>query len=354
MVMDNEEEKTIRSYYTELKELVGDKAVELKGRYKVLYRIFNDILNRETADCPYSFAGPFPRLNYVVRENEITHEQFSLLNNLRLHCRSFEEYSPKELTGMFLYDTKVLTDFIERIYHLPVPSDLKSILPITNPKIIEPKGKSPYLRISVERWDETYIYGTSSSSDSETVKVNYVDGPHGDRSYLPSLLQPNTQLNLINSVFAAGIYTPELIILEPDYLVDVTGVARCFTNYGNTAHNYLLNKIKPDVTSAAILLGNLASQFLDELINDRSKSGVHYADSVKKFSHNVRSTSPLAWIWTIRFTSTRRVSSTTSRISSRHSSPCFLISRWIVSFSSPPSSARCWDCKDVWTCCKRT
>jgi DNA replication ATP-dependent helicase Dna2 len=283
MVMDNEEEKTIRSYYTELKELVGDKAVELKGRYKVLYRIFNDILNRETADCPYSFAGPFPRLNYVVRENEITHEQFSLLNNLRLHCRSFEEYSPKELTGMFLYDTKVLTDFIERIYHLPVPSDLKSILPITNPKIIEPKGKSPYLRISVERWDETYIYGTSSSSDSETVKVNYVDGPHGDRSYLPSLLQPNTQLNLINSVFAAGIYTPELIILEPDYLVDVTGVARCFTNYGNTAHNYLLNKIKPDVTSAAILLGNLASQFLDELINDRSKSGVHYADSVKKF-----------------------------------------------------------------------
>lgn len=53
--------------------------------------------------------------------------------------------------------------------------------------------------------------------------------------------------------------------------------------YGHHPLNFFLNKIKPRANTSPILLGNLASQFLDDYINEEADAPVSYAQTLKKF-----------------------------------------------------------------------
>ncbi len=74
----------------------------------------------------------------------------------------------------------------------------------------------------------------------------------------------------------------DMIIYQPDYLVDITTIATCFESYADTPYISLLHKLKTVPPTKAIHLGNLVSQFLDEEVHGQR---VDYADSIKKFFH---------------------------------------------------------------------
>ncbi|MEM9930032.1 MAG: AAA domain-containing protein, partial [Bacteroidota bacterium] len=63
-----------------------------------------------------------------------------------------------------------------------------------------------------------------------------------------------------------GVYRPAAFVLEPDYLLDVTSVADCFQKSGTLPEKHLLRKFLPVPSSPALMLGNVANYFLDELI----------------------------------------------------------------------------------------
>lgn len=65
-----------------------------------------------------------------------------------------------------------------------------------------------------------------------------------------------------------GGYLPQHIVLDPDFLVDVTSVCRCFTRHGDAPAMHLIGKFMPSSTSAATMLGNVANQLLDDCINN--------------------------------------------------------------------------------------
>ena len=80
-----------------------------------------------------------------------------------------------------------------------------------------------------------------------------------------------------------GILCPEQIIYEPDYLLEISTIARCWKEYGDHPCNYLLEKISPARNTPAMLLGNLAGQFLDETINTQDLHENSYNNSIKRF-----------------------------------------------------------------------
>ena len=48
------------------------------------------------------------------------------------------------------------------------------------------------------------------------------------------------QLNLIHvTVDEESIYHPRFIILEPDYLINISSIAECFQDYGTSPLHYL-------------------------------------------------------------------------------------------------------------------
>ncbi len=111
------------------------------------------------------------------------------------------------------------------------------------------------LRIKVDSWtDDTIIAGERRVANPNLIPTAY--------------LFTGAQLNLLLSEeHTDGTLLPQHIVLDPDFLVDVTAICRCFTHHGDAPAMHLLQKFTPATTSAAILLGNVANQFLDDCVN---------------------------------------------------------------------------------------
>ena len=75
-------------------------------------------------------------------------------------------------------------------------------------------------------------------------------------------------MNLLDvAIDEAGILTPSFIVLEPDYLIDISSLAECFRDYGHHPGNYFLSRMQPIENARPLLLGNIANLFLDEWIH---------------------------------------------------------------------------------------
>lgn len=275
------------AFYSDLLELCRQEALDIRAKYAELYRIFLEILKEKTRDCSFDFSGPFARMDYLCKELGYEEADYKRINALRARCRSLHDASETLLEKTFLQDMKVLSEFVSRLYQEKIPEELAACLPATYRYAV--KSSSPlgsYLRVLVDSWDDEYIYGKTEAEETEFIQIRYRQTNYfGDWSYLQDLLVKGSQLNLIHPYRVQDdIYLAELIIYEPDYLIDVSAIANCFEAYGCTPLTYLLNKIKPAANSRAILLGNFASQLLDEVVNEKNPdTPVPYAESVKRF-----------------------------------------------------------------------
>ena len=72
------------------------------------------------------------------------------------------------------------------------------------------------------------------------------------------------------------------LILEPDYLIDISSLAACFTECGPHPMRYLLSMLAPKEVTRHILLGNTANQFLDDCVNHTPERPSSYDTSVRK------------------------------------------------------------------------
>lgn len=163
-----------------------------------------------------------------------------------------------------------------------------------NPGIPESRNNDappqiPYVRCIVRRFDHETIW---ADSDDGPIMADYGDTERGrDLTYLQKILREGMQLNLIDNEPQESSMTlrPALIVVEPDYLVDVSSLAACFTAYGHHPLLYTVNKLKPRANTQAILLGNFAGTALDEAIRcgdkaDASASKIYQRALRRSFS----------------------------------------------------------------------
>ena len=66
----------------------------------------------------------------------------------------------------------------------------------------------------------------------------------------------------------SGALVPAGIVVEPDYLMDVSAISDCFGDSGPDPFAFLVKKFIPRETTDPILLGNIANLFLDRLLNE--------------------------------------------------------------------------------------
>ena len=135
------------------------------------------------------------------------------------------------------------------------------------------------IQITVTSWNQQYIEGTNCNNEKLTVAL-----PDAYcYSTLTELLYNGCKLNLLSAKKNNNILYPRDIIFEPDYLLDISALARCVQPYGSPAIGYILNLIEPSTESAARLLGEAANMFLDDCVNERSESRATYKGSMEKF-----------------------------------------------------------------------
>lgn len=144
------------------------------------------------------------------------------------------------------------------------------------------------LCVIVESVDECAITVTDSNSGNKykIAYAAYQDGhntSYANHSYLRQLVKTGMKLSIVGAHIDDNCtITAEYIIIIPDCLVDISSVATCFDDYGDASpYAYLINKLKPKALTEPIMLGNFASQLLDETVSGRFHST---ADSFKRFA----------------------------------------------------------------------
>lgn len=141
------------------------------------------------------------------------------------------------------------------------------------------------MRVEVLQVDSEFIYvQEEANATEEPVKMRYgIEGVNHQFNATIQCLQAGSRLNLVDvKVDDEGVLIPELLILEPDYLVDISALAECMKEYGSHPLNYFLSKFEAAKNSGPILLGNIANLFFDELVNETDEEPVRYEEAIKK------------------------------------------------------------------------
>ncbi len=213
-------------------------------------------------DTNQAFGNLFSQVDFVCKTHRVSVHDKIAIQEMRRHSNRSDTLSKEDL----LYDARALCLLISAVFSVDIPSSLVSKIPTENRPY--EKGRMinvRYIRGIVKEWDHLYITLTTEQlTNEEYIRVDYSDK---DFSYLKGILKEGMQLNLLDCYLDNDTVVPHLIIVEPDFLIDISSIAGCFQEYGHHPLQYTMNRMKPRANTQATLLGNFAGSALDDIIN---------------------------------------------------------------------------------------
>ena len=264
--------------FQRVRELLILPDLKPETRNKMMHDTLILCCHEGVKDTKQAFGNLFSQVDYLCKVRGIKIADKIAIQTMRRHSNKPDALTNEELG----YDARALAIFISAVFHVDVPHELNVLIPHTNrpyQKGLEINKR--YIRCIVKSWDADFIrVDIDQDADEEEYLVCLKDAETNiDHTYLCELLREGTQLNLLDNQVRQPIITPRLIVLEPDYLVDISSIAACFTAYGHHPLLYLLNLMKPRANTQATLLGNFAGAALDDIINNHGHYRVN--DTVK-------------------------------------------------------------------------
>ena len=256
--------------FLRVRELLMLPELEPKTRNKMMHDTLILCCHEGVKDTRQAFGNLFSQVDYLCKARGIKVADKIAIQTMRRHSNSQEPLSGEDLK----YDARALAIFISAVFGVDVPHELNVLIPHANrpyQKGLEINNRR--IRCIVKNWDSDFIrVDIDQDADEEEYLVRLKDEEnHIDHTYLWDLLKEGMQLNLLDCQVKQPIITPRLVVVEPDYLVDISSIASCFTAFGHHPLLYLLNLMKPRANTQATLLGNFAGAALDDIINTHGK-----------------------------------------------------------------------------------
>ncbi|MBF1635500.1 MAG: AAA family ATPase [Prevotella sp.] len=215
----------------------------------------------------HGFGNLSSQVESLCRQHNIAPPDIVAIQKMRRHSNSNAPILPEDVA----YDCRALAIFVSAVVQEAIPSFLVGKIPtrgrtteniqITNYR---------YIRCIVREWDDTTIQVAVTNQDSseELLLVDYMNTPdYIDFSYLRPMLREGIQLNLLDCTVTRKKVVPRLIVVEPDYLIDISTIANCFESYGHHPLLFTVNRLTPRLSNKHIVLGNFAGSALDDIIN---------------------------------------------------------------------------------------
>lgn len=213
------------------------------------------------------------RISFVAARIGLSATEQNRLHTFRLTSNAILNRKEKPEQEKLLRDAKTLAFFIKRLSGADIPDALYRLLPKTDATyIVAPPAykRMERMRVCFQYADDSFLYVIPVDSIAdEPLQVRY-NIPQINEEFTETckLLWRYAQINLLDiAIDEEGILTPSFIVLEPDYLIDISSLAECFRDYGHHPANYLLARLQPIENARPLLLGNIANLFLDEWIH---------------------------------------------------------------------------------------
>ena len=215
----------------------------------------------------HGFGNLSSQVESLCRQHNIAPQDIVAIQKMRRHSNSNAPILPEDVA----YDCRALAIFVSAVVQEAIPSFLVGKIP-AHGRITEniQITNYRYIRCIVRKWDESTIQVAVTNQDSseELLMVDYMNTPdYIDFSYLRPMLREGMQLNLLDCTVTRKKVVPRLIVVEPDYLIDISTIANCFETYGHHPLLFTVNRLTPRLSNKHIVLGNFAGSALDDIIN---------------------------------------------------------------------------------------
>ena len=278
----------IAEYYEELYNLCAvEQEQPLARRYRQLREALERVMRQQMMGTGLQATDLAARVNYVATQFALDGREQNQLHTFRLTSNDILNHRKEPSEQEFLRDLRAVAYAYRKIFHEDIPPKLYTLLPKqeTTPAVKrEKETRIRRIRVCFDYADESYLYVRPIDVlEEEPVKVNY-NKPGVNEEFKDTVeeLWRYAQLNLLDvTVDDNGVYTPSFIVLEPDYLLDISSLAECYKDYGSHPANYFLSRLVPIENARPLLLGNIANLFLDEWIYAGEKEP-DYTECMKK------------------------------------------------------------------------
>lgn len=271
-------EALARLFFREVEKQARNGELEEQAKAGALYRLLNLLFLELTRHERLQFSTLFARIAYTCHRLQVD-------KSLQYYIHAFRKLAGNPLPRhenwplAAALGLKVLAETIQALLEQPVPETLEALLPrhwpvdMRPPALREFKAKARVVALADEP-DEARLLVRDEEQPETVIRVRYNQAGLNE-NFLPTIEAirhafgfPLT-LNLLDvDVDENGQYHPRAIVVEPDYLADVTAVAECFQAGGANPWPYLLKKFLPFEARPALMIGHIANFFLDELMTD--------------------------------------------------------------------------------------
>ncbi len=278
-----------QEYFEEIDDLLLSESLADKERCKRLKFLFERLCKQVTANEKTQFSNFFSRLSWVSQYLLVDHPTLvKQLNELRYVLNKATQPDPvlpRKVSKSLVFPlVKAVAILLKtEIPHLWLESEAS----VETPVVCEaPTVDIVRLRVRfISKEEHILIVQPDDQIFPEPIKVMMKPERKGS-SFNESLevIHEGAQLNFLNLVYDKELllWVADIVVLEPDFLLDISTIAECFKDYGHHPLNYFMSKLTPDQNTHHMLLGNIANQFLDDIVNQTPEEPADYYVSMQK------------------------------------------------------------------------
>lgn len=279
----------ITEYYTLLTEMCPpDARMDRKAAYRRLRQLLDTLCRTQLTNDSLQMTDLAARINFAASRLGLSTGEQNRLHTVRLTANHLLNNEAEVTNDMLLRDIKTTAFFIRKLTGENPPENLLRKLPKADATyIVRPPAWShvKQMRVCYEKKDEHFLYVWPTDNISNIpLRVRYnVLQVNDEFRQTCNVLWKGAQLNLLDvDMDRDGVLTPAFLVLEPDYLIDISSLAECFKEYGHHPANYVLTQLKLSDSTPALLLGNIANLFLDEWIHAPAGKEPGYRTCMRK------------------------------------------------------------------------
>ncbi len=218
---------------------------------------------------PVALTGYMSRITYIVNQKNLSNSLIRQVHLVKATLKS-STISNATIESTFFVIDQVLKTLPE--YSFQFSKHLSFQLETKENKNI---SFIPDLRLQTTAidLDKKQIKGIRLDTGEEAIIQCGIEGRNAIFNSTLDILyhqfQQQATLSLLKiEVSESGILNPGFIVLQPDYLVDVTAIAECFKKDDINWRHYFSHKFQIREVSHFIIIGNVANFFLDTLLAD--------------------------------------------------------------------------------------
>lgn len=187
---------------------------------KAMHDILELACTRGTDDNEGAFGNLFSKVDFLCRRYRLNASQTMRVQRMRRDSNHAEPVDPRRWAD----DCRALAIFVAAVFSTGIPDSLTALLPhdFSRDDDYRPIDYK-YIRCIVEQRDEPHCRLTVTTGDNRRLSV---DCSADALRHVVRLARSGMQLNLLDCRKADdGSVVPSLIVVEPDFLINISTLA---------------------------------------------------------------------------------------------------------------------------------